>query len=66
MSVYTYRLNTSETWCGDRLAALESTTEDDGDLFKVNTVSDGEAISVETAANSWTAPSPSTISGARR
>ena len=55
-TLYTYRLDASETWRGDRLVALESTTDDDGDLHAVRAVAEGDGLMVDAGANSWTAP----------
>ena len=56
VTLYRYELDARETWRDGRLVALASTTNDDGDLYEVNAVSNGETISVEAGANSWTAP----------
>lgn len=54
-TLYSYRLDSTETWRGDRLIALESTTDDDGDRFTVSARADGENL-VVAGTNNWTAP----------
>ena len=56
ITLYTYRLDATETWRADRLVALESTTDDDGDLFTVSARAEGDNLVVKAGANSWTAP----------
>lgn len=56
VTLYRYQLDARETWRDGRLIALVSTTDDDGDLYAVNAVANGETISVEAGAYSWTAP----------
>ena len=44
-TLYTYRLDASETWRRDRLFALESTTDDDGILVHLRLIArDGSTI----------------------
>ena len=56
VTLYRYELDARETWRDGRLIALASTTNDDGDPYEVSAVANGETISVEAGANSWTAP----------
>ena len=56
VTLYRYELDARESWRDGRLVALASVIDDDGDRYAVNAVSDGETISVEAGANSWTAP----------
>ena len=56
ITLYSYRLDSIETWRGDRLVALESTTDDDGDFYAVRAVAEGDGLRVDGAAESWTAP----------
>lgn len=56
VTLYRYQLDARETWRDGRLIALASTTNDDGDRYRVAAVSNGETIAVEAGANSWTAP----------
>ena len=56
ITLYSYRLDARETWRGDRLVGLESTTDDDGDLYAVRAVAEGDDLMVEAGAQSWTAP----------
>ena len=56
ITLYSYRLDATETWRAGRLVALESTTDDDGDLFTVSAHAEGDNLVVEAGANSWTAP----------
>ncbi|MCH7554767.1 MAG: hypothetical protein IIC08_02015 [Proteobacteria bacterium] len=56
ITLYTYRLDARETWRGDRLVRLDSTTDDDGDLYAVRAVAEGDGLRVEAGAKSWTAP----------
>lgn len=56
LTLYTYRLDASETWRGDRLVALASVTYDDGDAYTVNTAPQGDGLLINVDGNSWTAP----------
>lgn len=56
ITLYSYRLDARETWRGDRLVGLDSTTDDDGDLYAVSAVAEGDGLRVEAGAKSWTAP----------
>ena len=56
ITLYTYRLDATETWRGDRLVALDSTTDDDGDLYVVSAHAEGDNLVVGAGANSWMAP----------
>ena len=56
ITLYSYRLDARETWRGDRLVGIDSTTDDDGDLYAVRAVAEGDGLRVEAGAKSWTAP----------
>jgi hypothetical protein len=56
ITLYSYRLDARETWRGERLVGLDSTTDDDGDLYAVSAVAEGDGLRVEAGAKSWTAP----------
>ena len=56
ITLYRYRLDATETWRGERLVALESTTDDDGDLYTVRAVAEGDGVRIDAGAESWTAP----------
>ncbi len=56
ITLYTYRLDATETWRAGRLVAFESTTDDDGELYAVSAHAEGDKLVVEAGANSWTAP----------
>ena len=56
VTLYSYRLDASETWRGERLVALQSNTDDDGDLYAVRAVAEGDGLVVDAGDNSWTAP----------
>ena len=47
ITLYSYRLDARETWRGDRLVGLDSTTDDDGDLYAVSAVAEGDGLRVE-------------------
>lgn len=55
ITLYRYRLDATETWRGDRLVGFESTTDDDGDLYTVRAVAEGDRVMVYAGAESWTA-----------
>ena len=56
VTLYTYRLDASETWRGKKLVALVSTTDDDGEHYTVHAVATDNELKVEAGDNSWTAP----------
>jgi hypothetical protein len=56
ITLYRYRLDSVETWRGDRLVALESSTDDDGDLYAVRAIAEGEGLVIDGVENRWTAP----------
>jgi len=56
ITLYTYRLDSIETWRGDRLVALESSTDDDDDLYAVHAVAEDDGLRVDGAQETWTAP----------
>ncbi len=56
ITLYRYTLDGIETWRHGRLAELRTTTDDDGDLYAVHAVADGDSIVVDTGGDTWTAP----------
>jgi len=56
VTLYRYVHRSRETWAGDRLVALDSTTDDNGTRHRVTAASDGTVLAVEGSAGRISAP----------
>lgn len=48
VTAYSYRHHNEEVWKGDCLASMDSSTDDNGEAFRVHGLSEGEAFVVDT------------------
>ena len=56
VTAYTYRYRNEEVWKGDCLASMDSTTDDNGEPFRVRGTSEGEAFVVDAGKGRDTLP----------